>query len=150
MKTFAFLAAALLAATASLAQTDERRITVNGTGTVEAVPDMATITLGVTNENAEAVLAMQATSEAVTQILARLEEMGIESRDVQTRDLSLSPVWTGRRGLEGEVPRITGFVASNPGVRAGARSECAGQRSGCGDPRRRQRFRRPELWRSGP
>lgn len=113
LKTFTFLAAALLAAAASLAHAEERRITVNGTGTVEAVPDMATITLGVTNENAEAVQAMQATSEAVTQILARLEEMGIEPRDVQTRDLSLSPVWTGRRGLEGEVPRITGFVASN-------------------------------------
>jgi len=79
----------------------------------EAAPDMATITLGVTNENAEASAAMQATSDAVTQVLARLQQLGIEARDMQTRDLSLSPIWVGRRDVHGETPKITGFVASN-------------------------------------
>ena len=44
---------------------------------------------------------MQATSDAVAQILKRLDEMGIEARDVQTRDLSLSPVWSGRNSASG-------------------------------------------------
>ncbi len=113
MKKIAFLAAILAVTAAGIAHAEERRITVDAAGTVQAAPDMATITLGVTNEDAEASNAMQATSDAVAQILKRLEDMGIESRDVQTRDLSLSPVWSGRNSPSGERPEISGFVASN-------------------------------------
>ena len=113
LKTFAFLAAMMAATAAGVAHAEERRITVGATGIVQAAPDMATITLGVTNENAEASAAMQATSDAVSQVLDRLKELGIEDKDVQTRDLSLSPVWSGRNNQTGEAPEITGFVASN-------------------------------------
>ncbi|MTH99513.1 SIMPL domain-containing protein [Roseibium sp. RKSG952] len=113
MKTLAFLAAMMAATSVGMAHAEERRITVSGTGTALAEPDMATITLGVTNENAQASDAMKATSDAVAQILARLNDMGIEARDVQTRDLSLSPVWAGRHNPDGEAPKISGFVASN-------------------------------------
>ncbi|TMV08987.1 DUF541 domain-containing protein [Ruegeria sediminis] len=113
MKTLAFLIAALVAATTALADAQERRITVTGTGSAEAAPDMATITLGVTNQDTEAAAAMWATSEVVAQILTRLEQMGVEPRDVQTRDLSVSPVWNRNPEKEDEAPKITGFVASN-------------------------------------
>ncbi len=113
MKTFAFLAAMMAATTAGLAHAEERRINVDATGTVQVAPDMATITLGVTHQNPEASEAMKATSDAVAQVLARLGEMGIEDRDLQTRDLSLSPIWSKRNQQNGEPPEITGFVASN-------------------------------------
>ncbi|WP_170569590.1 SIMPL domain-containing protein [Ruegeria atlantica] len=113
MKKIAFLAAILAVTAAGLAHAEERRITVDAVGTVQAAPDMATITLGVTNEDPQASTAMQATSDAVAQILKRLEDMGVEARDVQTRDLSLSPVWSGRNNSSGERPEISGFVASN-------------------------------------
>ncbi|WP_254444635.1 SIMPL domain-containing protein [Ruegeria arenilitoris] len=109
----AFLTALTAAVAAMPAYAEERRIIVNGTGTVLAAPDMATITLGVTNQDEQAANAMAATSAAVTQILNRLEEMGLEARDIQTRDLSLNPVWSGRNGQSGERPEITGFTASN-------------------------------------
>ncbi|WP_171098495.1 SIMPL domain-containing protein [Ruegeria sp. HKCCD7255] len=112
MKTLAFLAALTAAVSAMPAAAEERRITVDASGTIQAEPDMATITLGVTNEDAQASVAMQATSDAIAQILGRLEAFGLEARDVQTRDLSLSPVWSGRN-QSGETPEITGFVASN-------------------------------------
>ncbi|SLN28933.1 SIMPL domain-containing protein [Ruegeria meonggei] len=112
MKKLAFLTAVLAITAAGMAHAEERRITVDAAGTVQAAPDMATITLGVTNEDPQASAAMQATSEAVTQILTRLDDMGVEARDVQTRDLSLSPVWTGRNS-SGDRPEISGFVASN-------------------------------------
>ena len=65
------IAVLALTATAVLAQvSDRRQITVNGEGSVEAAPDMATITLGVTNEAQEAKAAMDATSDAVAQVLA--------------------------------------------------------------------------------
>lgn len=113
LKTFAFLAAVLAATAAGAAHAEERRIRVSATGTAEAAPDMATIVLGVTNEDKAASAAMRATSAAVAKVLARLDDMGIAPRDVQTRDLSVSPVWSGR-GYSGDgTPRITGFVASN-------------------------------------
>ncbi len=113
MKTFAFLAAMMAATTAGLAHAEERRINVDATGTVQVAPDMATITLGVTHQNPEASEAMKATSDAVAQVLARLGDMGIEERDLQTRDLSLTPIWSNRNQQNGEPPEITGFVASN-------------------------------------
>ncbi|WP_170464221.1 SIMPL domain-containing protein [Ruegeria arenilitoris] len=113
MNKIAFLAAALSISAAGLAHAEERRITVDAAGTVQSVPDMATITLGVTNEDAQASNAMQATSDAVEQVLSRLQELGIDARDVQTRDVSLSPVWNNRNSSSGERPEISGFVASN-------------------------------------
>ncbi|MBO9446150.1 SIMPL domain-containing protein [Ruegeria sp. R14_0] len=113
MNKIAFLAAALSISAAGLAHAEERRITVDAAGTVQSVPDMATITLGVTNEDAQASNAMQATSDAVAQVLSRLQELGIDARDVQTRDVSLSPVWNNRNNNSGERPEISGFVASN-------------------------------------
>lgn len=113
LKTLAFLTAMAAAVAITPAHAEERRIQVSGTGTALSEPDMATIVLGVTNEDAQASVAMQATSEAVAQVLTRLNQIGIEARDVQTRDLSLAPVWSGQRNSVGEAPKITGFVASN-------------------------------------
>jgi hypothetical protein len=73
---------------------------------------MATITLGVTAQAEQAADAMSQTSATGEQILARLTELGVAARDVQTSDLSLSPVWSNRQ-VENEPPRIEGFEATN-------------------------------------
>lgn len=110
--TLAVVIASALAAPA-LAQEQKRQIAVSGVGQIETAPDMATITLGVTNEAREAKAAMAATSAAVGKMLERLTSLGIESRDVQTQRISLNPVWSGR-GSSGTYPaKITGFTASN-------------------------------------
>ncbi|MBS0125176.1 SIMPL domain-containing protein [Thetidibacter halocola] len=87
------------------------RITVTGEGQAFAAPDMATITLGVTERADNARDAMDATSAGVAAILGRLTAMGVEPRDVQTSDLSLGPVWT-QHNSSGEAV-ITGYEASN-------------------------------------
>jgi hypothetical protein len=111
---FTALAILVLSAGAATAQMSERRqITVTGEGQVEAAPDMATITLGVTHQDEEAKAAMDATSDAVARVLQRLTELGVEARDMQTRNLSLNPVWSNRPSAQGADNRITGFVASN-------------------------------------
>lgn len=109
------LSAALAAlATAASAEDTRRTISVTGEGSVEAAPDMATIRLGVTNQDTEARAAMDATSDAVAAILARLDELGLERRDMQTQRLTLNPVWSQRPDGEGRrVNEITGFSASN-------------------------------------
>lgn len=114
MKTLVFLVATLMVTAAGLAQAEGlRQITVSGSGTVETPPNMALITLGVTTEDKEAVPALRETSGAVTRILNRLTELGIDARDVQTRDLSLSPVWSNKYGSSKEEAKITGFVSTN-------------------------------------
>ncbi len=103
----------MTAALPALAEMPSRQITVTGEGRVDAVPDMATITLGVTNEAREAKAAMAATSAAVGNVLDRLTAMGIQARDIQTQQFSLNPVWSGRGASYSEPAKITGFVASN-------------------------------------
>ncbi len=110
MRPLMFLASVALALSTALAHA-QGSITVTGTGEASAAPDMATISLGVTTEAAEAAAAMAANSEAMARVIERLASAGIEDRDMQTSTLSLSPRWT-QPGPERE-REITGFVASN-------------------------------------
>lgn len=90
----------------------ERVITTTGQGVIEAVPDMATLELGVTHQARLAGDALRLTSDAVDGILAQLNDAGVAPRDMQTQGVSLQPVWN-RRNADTETPRITGFVARN-------------------------------------
>lgn len=90
-----------------------RVITTSGRGTVEAAPDMATISLGVTHQARLAGEAMKATSTAMQAIMDRLQTAGIAPRDMQTNNLSLQPVWQRQTTNSNTPPRITGYVARN-------------------------------------
>ncbi|MGD9293331.1 MAG: SIMPL domain-containing protein, partial [Roseobacter sp.] len=88
-------------------------IVTTGTATVEAEPDMATLRVGVAREARLAGDALQLTSDAMTTVLARLKDAGIEDRDMQTQGLSLQPVWSQQSSTSSDPRRITGFVARN-------------------------------------
>ncbi|MFP4274846.1 MAG: SIMPL domain-containing protein [Paracoccaceae bacterium] len=106
-----FCALALAAAVPAVAQDDARRITVQGSGQVAAEPDMAVISMGVEARAETARAAMDETSEAMAAMLARLEESGLDRRDMQTSALSLSPVLA--RDQRDGPQRIDGFAARN-------------------------------------
>ncbi|MGC3936484.1 SIMPL domain-containing protein [Roseobacter sp. EG26] len=110
-----FFATFLLIICASgMAMADQARIiSTTGQGNVETAPDMATLSLGVTHEAAEAAAAMAATSQGVSDVLSRLEQAGVAPRDMQTDNVSLQPIWSGRGSNNNTPPKITGFVASN-------------------------------------
>lgn len=94
---------------AALAQTDQRVIRVSATGTAQAVPDMATIRLGVFREARTAAGAMQAAAVAADEVLNEVAREGIPPEDVQTSSLSLNPVWD----QQGARPReVRGYQAS--------------------------------------
>ena len=95
----------------SAAEDMERRIIVNGEGTVSASPDMATVFVGVSRQARRAEQALGDASKAAAAVLARLEAEGIETRDIQTRNIALSPQYA--RSNDGSAPRVTGYVASN-------------------------------------
>lgn len=84
-------------------------IHVTGTGTVVAEPDMAVITLGVSEENREASEAMERVSAKVAEILEALELAGIAARDVQTQNISVNPVWNNNAVER----KISGIEATN-------------------------------------
>jgi hypothetical protein len=110
------LVAAMLAAPAGSALAQDGgdtapRIVVTGEGRVEAVPDMATITIGAQNDAATAAEALAATSAATAAILDNLAAAGIAARDIQTDQLSLSPRYDYSRS-DGQ-PVLQGYTASN-------------------------------------
>jgi uncharacterized protein len=122
MRLLASLAPLALAATiacpAIAAESrDNGTITIEGRGEVMAAPDTALVTSGVTTQAATAREALDANSEAMTELLQTLKEAGIESRDIQTSGFSVNPnyVYTDARDKNGYTlpPRINGYQVFN-------------------------------------
>lgn len=87
------------------------QISVTGEATINASPDLATVSLGVTTTDPMANAAMQANSTALAAVMARLKSAGIADRDLLTSQLQLNPNWTNsENGLQ---PSISGYTASN-------------------------------------
>ncbi|MFB3905326.1 MAG: SIMPL domain-containing protein [Acidobacteriota bacterium] len=90
-------------------------ITVTGNGEVRTSPDQAVIRLGVTQESPTAKEAQQKANSVGQSILSSLSKLGIPSKDIQTSQLTLYPIYTGE-GIEPmrrDRPRIAGYRASN-------------------------------------
>lgn len=98
---------------AGQAETETRQIIVTGEGRVTAAPDMAVVTLGVSDQAPEAQTAMDSVSERVRAIFQTVTDYGVAPRDVQTTSLRLDPVWERRDQDEQGPPEIRGFVATN-------------------------------------
>lgn len=111
----------LLAASASseslsaAVQVPAEGITVVGTGSAEAVPDVAAWSFGVQTSGESAAAALSANSEAMESVVAALREAGIEEDDLRTEQVSVYP----RTSDDGST--VTGYEASNT-VRATIRS----------------------------
>jgi uncharacterized protein YggE len=86
------------------------RLTVEGEGQSSAQPDLATISLGVSSRAATAAEAMAQNAEQQTKVVETLKAEGIETRDIQTSGLNLSPVIDYQ---DGQPPRLTGYATQN-------------------------------------
>ncbi len=108
---------AVLAVLATALPATAGSITVQGQGEVTATPDMAMINSGVTTQGATAREALDANSKAMADLMAALEAAGIEARDVQTSNFSVSPnyVYSDARDDNGYTlpPKIQGYQVSN-------------------------------------
>jgi uncharacterized protein YggE len=98
----------------SLAQgnNNDHGITVTGEGEVRAEPDIAIVTVGVTHIAPTSQEAMDEVSRRQTAVIAAARSLGIESRDIQTTGLSVSPVYRPRPRSD-EPPEIEAYRASN-------------------------------------
>jgi hypothetical protein len=86
-------------------------VTVSGTGTVSAAPDMAEITTGVVTQAPTAAQALAANSQVMGRLLPALGALGVAARDIQTTSVGVSPL--RRPGREGQPPEITGYEVTN-------------------------------------
>lgn len=86
-------------------------ISVTGEGTVQAVPDMATLSLGVTTQGATAAEALAENTAALQKVVDRLKAAGVAPRDLQTTNLSINPTWSSYDSSSSQT--ITGYTASN-------------------------------------
>jgi len=89
------------------------RIVVTGQAMVSQPPDMAVITLGVSQTAETAADALAATNTAMVQVLARLGDLGIAERDIQTSGLGLTPRWSQPRSNNDAPSHVVGFEAAN-------------------------------------
>ena len=110
----AVLAAAAPAALAQSAPGEAQfaatTLDLSASGEVSVAPDMATITLGVTNQAPSADQALRDNAEAMNRAVAALRAGGIEARDIQTPSLSLNPQYVY---LQNQPPKLSGYEASN-------------------------------------
>lgn len=73
---------------------------VSGEGKVYATPDVATISLGMRNEGQDIKALTEMNTDSVNKIISGLENLGIEKKDIQTTNYSVTPKynWTQNRG----------------------------------------------------
>src|SRR4051794_40903647 len=64
-------------------------VTVNGSGSVSAVPDMAQLSFGVTTEAKTAADALAQNGDAADKVIAALKRAGIATKDLQTQYVAL-------------------------------------------------------------
>jgi uncharacterized protein YggE len=84
------------------------RITVTGTGTMEAYPDEADILFSVRTENASAAKAAAQNGKLMTAVYASLSELGVNKSDVRTTSYSLQPAYDSYN-----YSKVVGYVAIN-------------------------------------
>lgn len=88
----------------------EHTIAVSGQGKVTVVPDMATVSLGVTVERDSAKAARQVAAQQMTQIVAALKALGIKDEDIATSQVSLNPTYD--YPVNGQ-PKLRGYQLVN-------------------------------------
>ena len=107
------LGLALGAALPVLAEPTPHELTVTGSATVDAVPDIATVTAGVETQAPTAADALKANGTAMTAVFAALKAAGVAERDMQTSQLTLNPVFAPDPGGSQAAPQVVAYQASN-------------------------------------
>ncbi|NDW52329.1 SIMPL domain-containing protein [Aliiroseovarius sp. PrR006] len=88
------------------------QLTVTGQGVAQVVPNMARISLGVSERSDDAGRALDAVAGSIARMLTKLTEAGVAERDIQSTQVNLSPQYDYNRKNNG-VPVLVGFVASS-------------------------------------
>jgi len=83
-------------------------VTASGSGTVQAAPDEATMSFGVSKTGRDPKVLLADVSKTSENIVAALKKAGVAEKDIQTQNVSLYPQTDYSRGK----PVVTGYEAS--------------------------------------
>jgi uncharacterized protein len=97
----------------SSASSDDRFVEISGEGSVSAALDFARVTLGVTSTGKNAGEAMAANAKAANALVSLVKAEGVAPADIQTSELSISPMFSQAPPGQQTAPTITGYSVSN-------------------------------------
>lgn len=90
-----------------------RVIAVAGEGVVQAVPDIASVIVGVVTHAATARDAVTANTTATEAVIGVFKQAAIEPRDLATSGFSVQPNYVYPKNGGGEAPKIDGYEVRN-------------------------------------
>ncbi|MDO8505239.1 MAG: SIMPL domain-containing protein [bacterium] len=79
-------------------------ITIAGEGKVTAIPDIATVEVGVVTEKSDVLAAQKENTSKVNELLKKVKDLKIEDKDIQTTNYQINPQYdyqSGRQTLRG-------------------------------------------------
>ena len=89
-------------------------ISVEGTGLVEMVPDMASVSAGVQSRAKRVETALADNTTRMQALFAALEAAGIAKKDIQTSNFNIHPeIHYPKRDAKDPTPRIVGYQVNN-------------------------------------
>jgi uncharacterized protein YggE len=86
---------------------------VEGHGEVNAVPDSALISAGVTIQAATAAAALSDNAAAMNRVFAALKSAGVQEKNIQTSNFSVAPQYTPYNSNNTGAQKIVGYLVSN-------------------------------------
>ena len=92
---------------------EARWVEVTGEASINAAPDFARVTLGVTTTGKDAREAAAANAKAVNALISLIKGEGIAPADIQTSSLSISPQFSNPRSGGSAEQTILGYSVSN-------------------------------------
>jgi uncharacterized protein len=111
----ALLFAALLMLVQQPAPTTPQQpmLIVGGNARILAVPDQATVRLGIVRQAPAAQAAQEQANTAAQEILSAVQKTGVPANQIQTARLVLSPVYAPRSPDSRDAPKIVAYNATN-------------------------------------
>jgi len=94
-------------------EANNRWIEVAGEGSVSAAPDFARVTLGVASTGKTAGEAMVANAKAANALVSLIKAEGVAPADIQTSEMSISPMFSQPAHGQETAPTITGYSVTN-------------------------------------
>src|ERR1041385_8594372 len=82
---------------------------VNGNAQILAVPDEATVRLGIVRQSANAQAAQEQANAVAQEILSGIAKVGVAANQIQTARLVLTPVYAPRGPEARDAPRIVAY-----------------------------------------
>lgn len=107
MNTWILVLFGLMASTASA------DISVSGTGTVSATPDVAYISVGVVTENSDAGKALAENNSKMEKAFKLLDDRGIKKSELQTSRFSIEPRYSTTKSGDQPGVKLSGYVVTN-------------------------------------